>query len=54
VDNFSKKGMRRGDSLKAGNDLYTIVNIEKDRVIFQAKSNQKQTQKQVETVAMTK
>jgi hypothetical protein len=48
-----KKGMRRGDGITAGNDLYTIVNILKDTVVFQAKSNQKQTPKTVEGATMT-
>jgi hypothetical protein len=47
--NLNRKGMRRGDQIFAGNDLYTIVNIEKDTVVFQAKSNQKQTPKTVAT-----
>jgi len=44
----TRKGMRRGDAFPIpGNDLYTIVNIEKDTVVFEAKSNKKQTPKTV-------
>lgn len=42
----TRKGMRRGDAFAIpGNDLYTLVNIEKDTVVFEAKSNKKQTPK---------
>jgi len=47
-DKIARKGMRKGDAFAIpANDLYTIVNIEKDTVVFQAKSNQKNTPKTI-------
>jgi hypothetical protein len=46
--NWSKKDARKDDVLPPlGNDTYKIVAIEKDEVVFSAKSNQKQTHKKV-------
>lgn len=46
---FSRKGAKKGDPLLLGTEAYTIHNIEKDVVTFQAKSNQKTTQKRVKS-----
>ena len=45
--NWTKKGARKGDPILLNNETYNIVAIEKDTVIFSAKSNQKQTPKKV-------
>jgi hypothetical protein len=45
--NWTKKGARKGDPILLGNETYNIVAIEKDTVVFSAKSNQKQTPKKV-------
>ena len=51
-DKITKKGLRWGDGFAIpANDIYTLVNIEKDTVVFEAKSNKKQTPKTVGDVA---
>ena len=42
-ENLTRKGLRKGDTVVVGGEIYNIVAIEQDEVVFSAKSNQKQT-----------
>ncbi len=44
---WSRKAARKGDPIVLGSEVYNIVAIDKDTVIFSAKSNGKQTPKTV-------
>lgn len=51
ANNWTKKGVRKGDPvvLPGVNESYNVVAIDKDTVVFSAKSNNKQTPKKVAT-----
>jgi hypothetical protein len=47
LTNLTRKGAKVNDPILLGQETYTITSIDKDVVVFRAKSNQKQTTKRV-------